>query len=96
MSKIIPILDRIAVKRDDEKEVSAGGIILSGSAVEKPYEGTVVAVGGGKYTDKGELMPMHLKAGDRIVFGKYAGTEVTVSNEKFIIMKEEEILGILS
>lgn len=96
MATIKPILDRIAVKREEEKAVSSGGIILSGSAVEKPYQGTVVAVGGGKYTDKGELVPMHLTVGDKVLFGKFAGTEVTVDDEKFIIMKEDDILGIVS
>lgn len=95
MSRITPIQDRIVVKRKTEDSITSGGIVLTGSAVEKSFEGTVLAVGPGKYDDKGKLQPMHLVAGDTILFGKFAGTEVTVDEEKFLIMREEDILGIL-
>ena len=94
--KIKPIQDRIVVKRDDIKEVTESGIVLPGAAAEKPFEGTVVAVGQGKYSDKGELLPMHLKHGDKVLFGKFAGTEVKVEGEKYLVMREEDILCILT
>ncbi len=96
MATITPILDRIVVKRDEEESKSTGGIILSGSSIEKPSQGTVLAVGPGRYNEKGEVQPMHLNEGDKILFGKFAGTEVTVEAETFLIMREEDILGILT
>lgn len=96
MATITPILDRIVVKRDEEKTVSAGGIVLPGATAESPAEGTVLAVGPGKVTDKGERIPMHLVPGNKIVFSKFAGTEVTVDNVTYLIMKEEDILGIVT
>jgi len=91
---IRPILDRIVVKRDKEQTTSSGGIILSGN-VEKPSQGVVLAVGPGKITDDGVQHPMHLEAGNRVLFGKFAGTEAEVEGETFVIMREEDILGIL-
>lgn len=96
MAKITPILDRIVVKRDDDITTTDSGIILASSAVEKPCQGTIVAVGRGKTSDKGQLLPMHLHEGDKILFGKFAGTEVTIENETFLIMREEDILCILA
>ena len=95
-TKLTPLHDRILVRRIDEGETVRGGIIIPDSAKEKPQEGVVVAVGRGKSNDKGEVFPLAVKEGDRILFGKYAGTEIKIDNEEFLIMREEEVLGILS
>jgi chaperonin GroES len=94
--KMTPLHDRILVRRVEEQESVRGGIIIPDSAKEKPQEGVVVAVGRGKSNDKGEVFPLAVKEGDRILFGKYAGTEIKIDNEEFLIMREEEVLGILS
>jgi chaperonin GroES len=94
--KLRPLQDRILVKRlEEEGEVKKGGIIIPDTAKEKPQEGEVIAVGKGKVTDDGKLQPMEVKKGDRILFGKYAGAEVKIGDEEMIIMREEEVLGIL-
>jgi chaperonin GroES len=93
--KIRPLHDRILVKRVEEQEVRKGGIIIPDSAKEKPQEGKVIAVGNGKVTDEGKKIPLDVKAGDRILFGKYSGSEVKVEDEEYLILKEEDVLGII-
>ena len=90
-----PLHDRILIKRIEEKEAVKGGIIIPDSAKEKPQEGEVIAVGNGKNTEDGKIIPLDVKAGDRILFGKYSGTEIKVDNEDFLILKEEEVLGVV-
>jgi len=92
--KIRPLQDRILVKRVDEEETTSGGIIIPDSAKEKPQEGQVVAVGPGKTLDSGNLAEPNVKAGDRILFSKYAGTDVTVDGAEHIIIREDDVLAI--
>ena len=91
-----PLHDRILVKRIDEGEVRRGGLIIPDSAKEKPQEGKVLAVGQGTVAEDGKKTPLDVKAGDRVLFGKYSGSEVTLDGEEYLIMKEEDVLGILS
>jgi chaperonin GroES len=93
--KFRPLHDRIVVKRLEEGEAKHGSIVIPDTAKEKPHEGKVVAVGTGKVTDEGKNVPLAVKAGDRILFGKYSGSEVTVDSEEYLIMKEEDVLGVL-
>ena len=93
--KFRPLHDRVLVRRVEEEEKTAGGIIIPDTAKEKPMEGEVVAVGAGARNEKGEIVPMDVKAGDRILFGKWSGTEVKVDGEDLIIMKESDILGVI-
>ena len=93
--KFRPLHDRILVKRIEEQEVKKGGIIIPDTAKEKPQEGKVIAVGGGKVTDEGKKIPLDVKAGDRILFGKYSGSEVKVEDEEYLILREEDVLGIV-
>jgi chaperonin GroES len=93
--KIKPLHDNILVKRLEEKEVKKGGIIIPDTAKEKPQEGEVIAVGPGKIGDDGKRQPMDVKVGDKILFGKYSGSEVKLNNEEFLIMQEKDVLGIL-
>jgi chaperonin GroES len=93
--KIRPLHDRILVKRVEEQEVRKGGIIIPDTAKEKPQEGKVIAVGNGKVTDEGKKIPLDVKAGDRILFGKYSGSEVKVEEEEYLILREEDVLGII-
>ncbi len=90
-----PLHDRILTKRIEEKETVKGGIIIPDTAKEKPQEGEVVAVGNGKKTEEGKVVPLDVKAGDRILFGKYSGTEIKIDNEEYLILKEEEVLGVV-
>ena len=94
--KIRPLNDRILVKRLEGEEKTAGGIIIPDSAKEKPAEGEVIAVGEGARKDSGELIAPAVKAGDRVLFGKWSGTEVTLEGEELLIMKESDIMGIIS
>ena len=94
--KLTPLHDRILVRRIDEGETVRGGIIIPDTAKEKPQEGEVIAVGKGKKNEEGKVFPLDVKEGDRILFGKYAGTEIKIDNEEFLIMREEEVLGVLS
>ena len=94
-TKLTPLHDRILVRRIDEGETVRGGIIIPDSAKEKPQEGVVVAAGRGKTNEKGETFPLAVKEGDRILFGKYSGNEIKLDGEEFLIMREEEVLGIL-
>jgi chaperonin GroES len=93
--KIRPLHDRIVVKRVEEETKTAGGIVLPGSAAEKPSEGEVLAVGSGKPLDNGQVRALEVKVGDKVLFGKYSGTEVKVDGEQYIVMREEDIMGIL-
>jgi chaperonin GroES len=93
--KIRPLHDRVVVKRVEEETKTAGGIVLPGSAAEKPSEGEVLAVGSGKALDNGQVRALEVKVGDRVLFGKYSGTEVKVDGEQYIVMREEDIMGIL-
>ena len=90
-----PLHDRILVRRLEEGETVRGGIIIPDSAKEKPQEGEVISVGKGKSNDEGKVFPLDVKAGDKILFGKYSGTEIKIDGEEFLIMREEEVLGIV-
>ena len=92
---IRPLQDRILVKRIEEEEQTEGGIIIPDTAKEKPIEGKVIAVGKGKVSKDGKIMPLDVKKGDRILFGKYAGTEVKIEGEEHLIMREEDVLGVI-
>ena len=94
--KIKPLYDRIVVKRIQHKEQKKGGIIIPDTAKEKPMEGKVIAVGAGRVDDNGKRVPLEVKSGDRVLFGKYAGTEVKLGDEEHVILKEDEVLGIVS
>ncbi|MEA2014684.1 MAG: co-chaperone GroES [Thermodesulfobacteriota bacterium] len=93
--RIRPLHDRIIVKRLDEEEKTKGGIIIPDSAKEKPMEGEVIAVGNGKKTDDGKLIKLDVKAGDRVLFGKYAGTDVKIDGVEHLMMREDDILGVI-
>jgi chaperonin GroES len=93
--KFKPLHDRVVVRRLDEESKSAGGIIIPDTAKEKPMQGEIVAVGAGARNDKGDLVPMSVKAGERVLFGKWSGTEVKIDGQDLLIMKESDILGIL-
>ncbi len=93
--KFQPLHDRILIKRIEEKETAKGGIIIPDSAKEKQQEGEVIAVGNGRKNEEGKILPLDVKAGDRILFGKYSGTEIKVDKEDFLILKEEEVLGVI-
>ena len=93
--KIRPLQDRVIVKRLEEEAKTKGGIIIPDTAKEKPVEGIVIAVGKGKTAEDGKLIKLDVKAGDRILFGKYAGTEVKIDGEEHLIMREDDILGII-
>jgi len=93
--KIRPLQDRVIVKRLEEEEKTKGGIIIPDTAKEKPQEGKVIAVGKGKMTEDGKLIPLDVKVGDKILFGKYSGTEVKIDGEEHLIMREEDILGVI-
>ncbi len=91
-----PLRDRVLIKRlEEEEEQRVGGIIIPDTAKEKPQQGTVVAVGSGRVTDEGKLIPLDVKAGNRILFGKYAGSEIKLDGVEYLIVREDEILGIL-
>jgi chaperonin GroES len=93
--KIRPLHDRILIKRQEEKETRKGGIIIPDSAKEKPQEGKVIAVGNGKVNDDGKKVPLDVKTGDKILFGKYSGSEVTLDDVEYLILREEDVLCIL-
>jgi chaperonin GroES len=93
--KVRPLRDRIMVKRIDEKEVVKGGIIIPDTAKEKPMEGEVMAVGNGKILDNGQHVALEVKVGDRVLIGKYSGTEIKIDDQEYLIMREDEVLGIL-
>jgi chaperonin GroES len=93
--KLRPLHDRILVKRLEEQDERHGSIIIPDTAKEKPQEGKVIAVGNGKVTDEGKRLALEVKAGDRILFGKYSGSEVKIEGEEYLILREEDVLGIL-
>jgi chaperonin GroES len=93
---VTPLHDRVLIKRIEEKESIKGGIIIPDTAKEKPQEGEVIAVGAGKTNDEGKRVPLDVKAGDRVLFGKYSGTEIKVEDEDYLILREDEILAKLS
>ncbi len=93
--KIRPLHDRLLVERLEEKDVKKGGIIIPDTAKEKPQEAKVIAVGNGKVTDEGKKVPLDVKAGDKILFGKYSGSEVKLDDKEYLILREEDVLAIL-
>jgi chaperonin GroES len=93
--KIRPLQDRVIVRRIEEEEKTKGGIIIPDTAKEKPQEGKVIAVGKGKVNDDGKVTPLDVKVGDKILFGKYSGTEIKMNGEEHLIMREDDILGIV-
>ena len=93
--KVRPLHDRIIVKRLEEEEKTAGGIIIPDTAKEKPQQGKVIAVGNGRVMEKGDAVPLIVKEGDRVLFSKYSGTEVKIEGEELLIMREDDVLGIL-
>jgi chaperonin GroES len=92
---IRPLHDRVVVRRTEEERTSQGGIIIPDSATEKPSQGEIVAAGKGKITDSGDIRPMDVKVGDRILFGKYAGTEIKVEGEELLVMREDDIVAVV-
>jgi chaperonin GroES len=93
--KLRPLQDRIIVKRVEEETMTAGGIFIPETAKEKPQKGEIVAVGNGKKTEDGKVIPLDLKVGEKVLFGKYAGTEIKVEGEEYLIMREDDILGVM-
>jgi chaperonin GroES len=93
--KIRPLHDRVVVRRMEEERTSPGGIVIPDSATEKPIQGEVLAVGKGKILDDGDVRPLDVKVGDRVLFGKYSGTEVKVSGEEVVVMREDDIMGVV-
>ncbi len=94
-TNVRPLHDRVIVRRLDEEEKSAGGIIIPDSAKEKPVEGEVIAVGKGKIQENGDVRPLDVKAGDKIIFSKYAGTEIKIDGDEVLMMREDDILGVI-
>jgi len=94
-TKVRPLHDRVIVRRLDEIEKSAGGIIIPDTAKEKPVEGEVIAVGKGKILENGEVRALDVKAGDKVIFSKYAGTEIKLDGKEFLMMREDDILGVI-
>ena len=93
--KIRPLQDRVLVKRLEEEQKTKGGIIIPDTAKEKPQMGEIISAGGGKKTDDGKVIPLDVKAGDKVLFSKYAGTEVKIEGEELLIMREDDILGVV-
>jgi len=94
-TKVRPLHDRVIVRRLESEEVSAGGIIIPDTAKEKPIQGEVIAAGNGKITENGDVRPLDVKAGDRVIFSKYAGTEIKLDGNEFLMMREDDILGVI-
>ena len=94
--KIRPLHDRVIVKRVEEERTSPGGIVIPDSATEKPIQGKVTAVGKGKISENGDVRPLDVKVGDKVLFGKYSGTEVKIGGDELLVMREEDIMGIIS
>jgi len=95
MKKIRPLHDRVIVRRLEEERKSAGGIVIPDSAKEKPVQGEVIAAGTGKILEDGKIRPLDVKAGDKVLFGKYSGTEVRIGDEELLVMREEDIMGVV-
>jgi chaperonin GroES len=94
--KIRPLHDRVIVKRLEEERKSAGGIVIPDNAAEKPDQGEVIAVGPGKKTEDGKILPVDVKVGDRVLFGKYSGTSVKIEGDEYLVMREEDIMGVVA
>ena len=94
--KLRPLHDRVVIRRSEEERTSAGGILIPDSAAEKPIQGEVIAVGNGKLLDNGSVRPLDVKVGDRVLFGKYSGTEVKLADEKLLVMREDDIMGVIA
>ena len=94
--KIRPLHDRVVVRRLEDERTSPGGIVIPDSAAEKPMQGEIVSAGNGKVSEAGDVRPLDVKAGDRVMFGKWSGTEVTINGEELLIMKESDIMGIIA
>jgi len=92
---IRPLHDRVVIRRLEEERTSPGGIVIPDTAAEKPIQGEVIAVGKGKILDNGDIRPLDVKVGDRVLFGKYSGTEVKVSGEEVVVMREDDIMGVI-
>lgn len=92
---IRPLHDRVVIKRMDEERMSTGGIVIPDSATEKPIRGEVVSVGNGKVSDNGDVRPLDVKVGDEVLFGKYSGTEIKIDGEDLVVMREDDIMGVL-
>ncbi|NVZ09466.1 co-chaperone GroES [Allochromatium humboldtianum] len=90
-----PLHDRVVIRRSEEERTSAGGILIPDSATEKPSQGEVVAVGKGKILDNGDVRALDVKVGDRVLFGKYSGTEVKIGDEKLLVMREDDLMGVI-
>ena len=95
MAKFTPLHDRILVRRVEEAETTRGGIIIPDTAKDKPQEGEVISVGKGKINEEGKIRPLDVKEGDRILFGKYSGTEIKLDGEEYLILREDEVLGVI-
>ena len=93
--KIRPLHDRVVIRRMEEERKSAGGILIPDNAAEKPVQGEVVAVGNGKLLESGDIRPLDVKVGDKVLFGKYSGTEVKIAGEELLVMREEDIMGVI-
>ncbi|MGB5211264.1 MAG: co-chaperone GroES [Gammaproteobacteria bacterium] len=93
--KIRPLHDRVVIKRTEEERMSAGGIVIPDTATEKPIKGEVIAVGKGKILEGGDVRPLDLKKGDKVLFGKYSGTEVKVDGEDFLVMREDDVMAVI-
>ncbi|GMR21131.1 MAG: co-chaperone GroES [Gammaproteobacteria bacterium] len=93
--KIRPLHDRVIVRRLEEETTSPGGIVIPDSAKEKPIQGEIIAVGNGKIQDNGDIRPLDVKVGDKVLYGKYAGTEVKIGDEELLVMREEDIMGVV-
>lgn len=93
--KIKPLHDRVVIKRLDEERTSAGGIVIPDTATEKPSRGEVIAIGSGKMLEDGKVIPLAVKQGDKVLFGKYAGTEIKLDGEEMLVMKEDDIMGVI-
>ena len=93
--KIRPLHDRVVIRRTEEERTSPGGIVIPDAATEKPIKGEVIAVGNGKLLDNGEIRALDLKAGDRVLFGKYSGTEVKVEGQELLVMKEDDVMAVI-
>ena len=91
-----PLHDRVVVRRSEEERTSAGGILIPDTATEKPSQGEVIAVGTGKILDNGEVRPLDVKVGDRVLFGKYSGTEVKIGDDKLLVMREDDLMGVIA
>jgi len=93
--KIRPLHDRVVIRRTEEEHTTPGGIVLPDSATEKPIQGEVIAAGNGKILENGEVRPLDVKVGDKVLFGKYAGTEVKIDGEELLVMREDDIMGVI-